>query len=78
MTPPYARLGGVYDLSGAFAKMLHPGGIPPLLAVAGTDATEAFFGLHRAEVHPRTSLTRDQRAAARDLLRLHSYVECMQ
>lgn len=42
--------GDVYDLS-KFAS-LHPGGIPPLLdpAVAGKDATELFFGLHRASV----------------------------
>lgn len=42
--------GGVYDLS-KFGQ-LHPGGLPPLLdpAVAGKDATELFFGLHRASV----------------------------
>jgi alkylation response protein AidB-like acyl-CoA dehydrogenase len=40
--------GGVYDLS-RFG-MLHPGGLPPLLEVAGGDATELFFSLHRAEV----------------------------
>ena len=40
--------GGVYDLS-RFG-MLHPGGLPPLLEVAGADATELFFSLHRAEV----------------------------
>lgn len=41
---------GVYDLS-KFGQ-LHPGGLPPLLdpAVAGKDATELFFGLHRASV----------------------------
>mmetsp|Transcript_124547 Transcript_124547/g.265557 ORF Transcript_124547/g.265557 Transcript_124547/m.265557 type:complete len:533 (-) Transcript_124547:87-1685(-) len=42
--------GKVYDLS-KFAKM-HPGGLPPLVdkEVAGRDATELFFGLHRASV----------------------------
>ena len=38
------------QFSGDLAKMLHPGGTPPLLEVAGTDATETFFGLHRAEI----------------------------
>ncbi|BGP14303.1 hypothetical protein JCM10213_009164 [Rhodosporidiobolus nylandii] len=38
----------VYDLS-KFAD-LHPGGLYVLLQVAGKDATEAFFGMHRAEV----------------------------
>ncbi|THV03201.1 acyl-CoA dehydrogenase NM domain-like protein [Dendrothele bispora CBS 962.96] len=40
----------VYDLSRF--KELHPGGIAALLdeEVAGQDATEAFFGLHRMEV----------------------------
>lgn len=42
--------GKVYDLSRFGA--LHPGGLPPLLdpTVAGRDATELFFGLHRASV----------------------------
>ncbi|CAE8676370.1 unnamed protein product, partial [Polarella glacialis] len=40
--------GLVYDLS-RFAD-LHPGGLAPLRDFAGQDATEAFFGLHRAEV----------------------------
>mmetsp|Transcript_71448 Transcript_71448/g.231393 ORF Transcript_71448/g.231393 Transcript_71448/m.231393 type:complete len:540 (-) Transcript_71448:66-1685(-) len=42
--------GKVYDLSKFGA--LHPGGLPPLLdpTVAGKDATELFFGLHRASV----------------------------
>ncbi|GAA5861266.1 hypothetical protein JCM8547_008538 [Rhodosporidiobolus lusitaniae] len=38
----------VYDLS-KFVD-LHPGGAHVLLQVAGQDATEAFFGMHRAEV----------------------------
>ncbi|GAA6000530.1 hypothetical protein JCM10207_008056 [Rhodosporidiobolus poonsookiae] len=38
----------VYDLS-RFVD-LHPGGAHVLLQVAGQDATEAFFGMHRAEV----------------------------
>lgn len=40
----------VYDLS-SFVDM-HPGGASVLLDpnVAGKDATEAFFGLHRSEV----------------------------
>eukprot|EP00656_Telonema_subtile_P010888 TRINITY_DN15305_c0_g1_i2.p1 TRINITY_DN15305_c0_g1~~TRINITY_DN15305_c0_g1_i2.p1 ORF type:complete len:538 (-),score=167.99 TRINITY_DN15305_c0_g1_i2:143-1756(-) len=40
--------GDVYNLS-KFA-MLHPGGSPPLLEVAGTECTEAFYGLHRSSV----------------------------
>eukprot|EP00747_Dinoflagellata_sp_TGD_P206547 gnl/TRDRNA2_/TRDRNA2_80244_c0_seq1.p1 gnl/TRDRNA2_/TRDRNA2_80244_c0~~gnl/TRDRNA2_/TRDRNA2_80244_c0_seq1.p1 ORF type:complete len:521 (+),score=127.37 gnl/TRDRNA2_/TRDRNA2_80244_c0_seq1:87-1649(+) len=40
--------GDVYDLS-KFAD-LHPGGVAPLKDFAGQDATEAFFGLHRADV----------------------------
>lgn len=42
--------GDVYDLSRFGA--LHPGGLPPLLdpTVAGGDATELFYGLHRASV----------------------------
>ena len=42
--------GKVYDVS-KFAT-LHPGGVPPFLdpTVAGKDATELFFGLHRASV----------------------------
>lgn len=42
--------GKVYDLS-KFGK-LHPGGLPPLLdpAVAGGDATELFYSLHRSSV----------------------------
>lgn len=38
----------VYDLS-KFVD-LHPGGSHVLVQVAGQDATEAFFGMHRAEV----------------------------
>ncbi|GAA5935723.1 uncharacterized protein JCM15063_001782 [Sporobolomyces koalae] len=38
----------VYDLS-KFVDM-HPGGAHVLIQVAGQDATEAFFGMHRAEV----------------------------
>ncbi|GAA6005841.1 hypothetical protein JCM11491_004030 [Sporobolomyces phaffii] len=38
----------VYDLS-KFVD-LHPGGAGVLIQVAGQDATEAFFGMHRAEV----------------------------
>jgi alkylation response protein AidB-like acyl-CoA dehydrogenase/predicted heme/steroid binding protein len=45
--------GAVYDLSGMFAKFLHPGGAPPLLEVAGTECTEEFFALHRLEVLQR-------------------------
>ena len=45
--------GAVYDLSGMFAKFLHPGGAPPLLEVAGTECTEQFFALHRLEVLQR-------------------------
>lgn len=42
--------GKVYDLS-KFGQ-LHPGGLPPLLeaSVAGKDASDLFFGLHRASV----------------------------
>eukprot|EP00811_Abedinium_folium_P035026 NODE_7857_length_1544_cov_5.150318.p1 GENE.NODE_7857_length_1544_cov_5.150318~~NODE_7857_length_1544_cov_5.150318.p1 ORF type:complete len:426 (-),score=107.64 NODE_7857_length_1544_cov_5.150318:245-1522(-) len=40
--------GGVYDLT-KFLK-LHPGGHAVLIAYAGKDATEAFYGLHREEV----------------------------
>lgn len=42
--------GKVYDMSKFGA--LHPGGIPPLLdaTVAGKDATEMFYSLHRASV----------------------------
>lgn len=40
--------GTVYDLT-RFAD-LHPGGVFPLLEVAGKDATEAFYGLHRQDV----------------------------
>ena len=40
--------GGVYDVS-KFAD-LHPGGVFPLLELAGKDATEAFYGLHRQDV----------------------------
>ncbi|GAA5922485.1 hypothetical protein JCM1841_004926 [Sporobolomyces salmonicolor] len=38
----------VYDLS-KFVD-LHPGGAHVLIQVAGQDATEAFFGMHRSEV----------------------------
>ncbi|GAA6063434.1 hypothetical protein JCM10212_002620 [Sporobolomyces blumeae] len=38
----------VYDLS-KFVDM-HPGGAHVLVQVAGQDATEAFFGMHRSEV----------------------------
>jgi alkylation response protein AidB-like acyl-CoA dehydrogenase/predicted heme/steroid binding protein len=42
--------GNVYDLS-KFGQV-HPGGLPPLIVseVAGKDATELFYGLHRASV----------------------------
>jgi len=40
--------GSVYDLT-KFAD-LHPGGAFPLLEVAGKDATDAFYGLHRQDV----------------------------
>ncbi|KAI8984311.1 acyl-CoA dehydrogenase/oxidase [Mycotypha africana] len=40
--------GTVYDLTN-FAD-LHPGGVFPLLEVAGKDATDAFYGLHRQDV----------------------------
>ena len=40
--------GGVYDVSN-FASM-HPGGENLLNEIAGTDATETFYGLHRQEV----------------------------
>ncbi|CAO3634403.1 unnamed protein product [Mucor hiemalis] len=40
--------GSVYDLT-RFAD-LHPGGVFPLLEVAGKDATEEFYGLHRQDV----------------------------
>ena len=43
--------GDVYDLS-AFGE-LHPGGLAPLRAAAGGDATEDFFSLHRQEVLAR-------------------------
>jgi len=50
----------VYDLS-RFAK-LHPGGRAVLVdaAVAGQDATEAFYGLHRHEVLERPQYARLQ------------------
>ncbi|TBU27688.1 acyl-CoA dehydrogenase NM domain-like protein [Dichomitus squalens] len=50
----------VYDLS-KFAN-LHPGGVGVLLTknVAGKDATEAFFGLHRHEVLLRPQYARLQ------------------
>ena len=38
----------MYDLS-RFA-MFHPGGAPPLLEVAGQEATDEFYGLHRRSV----------------------------
>lgn len=40
--------GSVYDLT-RFVD-LHPGGAFPLLEVAGKDATDAFYGLHRQDV----------------------------
>jgi len=40
--------GDVYDVT-KFAKM-HPGGLQVLLDAAGQDATEDFYGLHRADV----------------------------
>ncbi|EEB91892.1 hypothetical protein MPER_09677 [Moniliophthora perniciosa FA553] len=48
----------VYDLS-KFAS-LHPGGIAALIdeQVAGQDATEAFFSLHRYEVLKRPQYSR--------------------
>ena len=39
---------GVYDLT-KFAKF-HPGGAALIVAAGGQDATEAFYGLHRAEI----------------------------
>ena len=39
---------GVYDLTKF--QHLHPGGLAPLKDVAGKDATELFYGLHRAGV----------------------------
>jgi len=50
----------VFDLS-KFGSM-HPGGLSVLLdnEVAGQDATEAFFGLHRYEVLQRPQYTRLQ------------------
>lgn len=38
----------VYDMS-RFID-LHPGGVFPILELAGKDATDAFYGLHRQEV----------------------------
>lgn len=38
----------VYDMS-RFID-LHPGGAFPILELAGKDATDAFYGLHRQEV----------------------------
>ena len=38
----------VYDMS-RFIDM-HPGGAFPILELAGKDATDAFYGLHRQEV----------------------------
>ncbi|KAI7885262.1 acyl-CoA dehydrogenase NM domain-like protein [Lichtheimia hyalospora FSU 10163] len=38
----------VYDVS-EFVD-LHPGGVFPIMELAGKDATEAFYGLHRQEV----------------------------
>lgn len=45
----------VYNLT-AFVE-IHPGSAPPLLDVAGMDATELFYGLHRSSVleEPRYS-----------------------
>jgi|EP00945_MAST-04E_sp_MAST-4E-sp1_P005887 alkylation response protein AidB-like acyl-CoA dehydrogenase len=40
--------GYVYDLSKF--KDLHPGGAPPLKFVAGKDASDAFYGLHRSSI----------------------------
>ena len=40
--------GDVYDLT--MFKNLHPGGAPPLKLVAGQDATEDFYSLHRKEI----------------------------
>jgi len=40
--------GDVYDVT-KFQR-LHPGGTVPFLEVAGKDATEEFYGLHRSEV----------------------------
>jgi predicted heme/steroid binding protein len=40
--------GDVYDLT-AFVQY-HPGSAPPLLNIAGKDATKAFFGLHRSAI----------------------------
>jgi cytochrome b involved in lipid metabolism len=40
--------GDVFNLS-TFASM-HPGGAGPLFDVAGSDATAAFYGLHRGSI----------------------------
>lgn len=50
--------GNVYDFSAPKGALFHPGGIPPLLEVAGTDATETFFGLHRSEVLNRPTFAK--------------------
>lgn len=52
--------GRVFDLSKFGA--LHPGGLPPLLdpAVAGKDATDLFYGLHRASVLQETKYAKLQ------------------
>jgi len=42
--------GKVFDLTAFGAMGLHPGGMPPLIEVAGQDATDAFYGLHRASI----------------------------
>jgi len=48
----------VYDLS-KFAKF-HPGGLAALMdeSVAGQDATDVFYGLHRAEVLEKPAYAR--------------------
>lgn len=46
--PPSSHISLQQDLS-KFVDM-HPGGVYVLLEVAGKDATEAFFAMHRSEV----------------------------
>jgi predicted heme/steroid binding protein len=56
----------VYDLSGF--KDLHPGGASVLLddEVAGQDATEAFYGLHKHEILERPQYRRLQIGTIKD------------
>ena len=43
-------LGAVYDFSGDFAKLLHPGGIPPLLEVTWR-LRASCLALHATAIH---------------------------